>query len=204
LSGEKRPEQAYRPFDARHDGIILGEGAGLIVLEEWEHAKKRGARIYGEITGYGSSSDFTYNPAKSEDFTGKRLAMQRALEDASTEPKEIDLIFANGSGVPHEDIQESQAVQTVFERSMDSLSVSGVKPITGHLIYGSAGVEISAALLSLSQEVVPPLANFQSPAPQCELPFITQSPKAAQNRQLILNSFGFGGQNATIVLRKHS
>ena len=141
---DQDPQKAYRPFDLRHDGIVLGEGAGLILIEELTHATKRGARIYGEMVGYGSSSDFNHNPHAKEDYTGKRMAMMRALHDSSTDPEDIDFILANGSGIPSEDIQEAHAVRSIFEPSFDSLRVSGVKPITGHLVYGSGGVEAGA------------------------------------------------------------
>ena len=196
------PEKAYRPFDQGHDGIILGEGVGLVMLEEWEHAKKRGASIYAELLGYGSASDYNYNPAKSEDSTGKRLAMTRALENSHTSPSEVDFVFANGSGVPQEDIQEVQAVSALFGSSVSKLHVTGVKPITGHLVYGSAGVEIAAAVLSLHENVLPPLVNLENPALDCELPFVKDRPKPCEAKTLLFNSFGFGGQNAALVLRK--
>lgn len=198
------PEKAYRPFDKCHDGIILGEGVGLVVLEEWEHAKKRGAPIYAEVLGYGSASDYNYNPSLGEDSTGKRLAMVRALQNAHTSPSEVDFVFANGSGVPQEDVQEAHAIGSLFGSSVSKLRVTGVKPITGHLVYGSAGVEIAAAVLSLHEGVAPPLANLENPAPDCDLPFVKDRPQAFGAKTLLFNSFGFGGQNAAIVLRKPS
>lgn len=196
------PEKAYCPFDQRRDGVVLGEGSGLLVLEEWEHAKKRGARVYGELVGYGSSSDFNYNPLITEDFTGKRLAMTRALDDAQLEPKEVDFLMANGSGIPLDDIQEAQAIRSVFDSSLDDLRVTNVKPITGHLVYGSAGVEIGAALLALRDGVVPAIANLEKPDEDCELPFVMEKPEYFMTRIFMLNSFGFGGQNASLVVRK--
>lgn len=196
------PENAYRPFDRRHDGMVLGEGAGLMILEEWDHAKKRGARIYGEVVGYGSSSDFNHNPKSSEDYRGKRVAMLRALDDAGTGPEDVDFLLANGSGVPQEDTQEACAVHSVFENSLGNLAVTGVKPITGHLIYGAGGVEMAAAVMALSEGVVPPLANFQAPAPACDLPFVSGEPKIFNGDTALFNSCGFFGQNASIVLRK--
>lgn len=198
----ENPGTAYRPFDRRHDGILLGEGAGLVVLEEWEHAKKRGARIYGEIVGYGSASDLNHDMDAKEDYAGKRYAMVRALSDAQVNPDEIDLLLANGSGVPQEDVTECHAVESVFENSLRDLKVTGVKPITGHLVYGSGGVELGAAALALHEGVVPPLANFETPARDCDLPFVLRKPEVLSVRRLVLNSFGFGGQNASLVLRK--
>lgn len=199
---EENPETAYRPFDHLHDGMVLGEGAGLVILEEWEHAKKRGAHIYGEVAGYGSSSDFNCDPRIHEDATGKRCAMVRALDDSEMEPDEVNLVVANGSGIPKEDIQESTALYSIFENSMGDLRVSGVKPITGHLVYGSGGVEIQAALLALQDNVVPPLANLDKPHPECELPFIKDAAEGREINTVLFNSFGFGGQNATLVIRK--
>lgn len=200
----EHPEKAYRPFDQRHNGIVLGEGAGLLVMEEWEHAKKRGARIYGEVTGYGSSSDFNYNPSITEDFTGKKLAMTRALTDAQTDSKEVDFLFANGSGIPMDDEQEARAIRTVFQTSLNNLRVTNVKPITGHLVYGSAGVEIGAALLALKDGVIPAVANLEKPADYCELPFVMGKPEYGLTQTFLFNSFGFGGQNASLVVRKAS
>ena len=200
---ETNPEQAYCPFDRKHDGIVLGEGAGLVVLEDWEHAKKRGAKIYAELTGYGCASDFhhDHDQHSREDMQGKRGAMVRALSDAQLNPDEVDLLLANGSGVPQDDRMEARAVESVFENSLRNLKVSGVKPITGHLVYGSGGVELGAAALSLYEGVVPKLANFETPDPECDLPFVKKSAHTPVKR-LILNSFGFGGQNASLVLRK--
>lgn len=199
---EKDPQHAYRPFDKSRDGIVLGEGAGLMVLEEWEHARKRGARMYGEIVGYGASSDFNYNPSITEDYTGKKLAMTRALADASTDTREIDFLFANGSGIPLDDIQECQAIDEVFHSSVKKLRVTNVKPITGHLIYGSAGVEMGAAMLALRDGVVPAVANLEKLDEACDLPFVMAKPQYTMTRQFLFNSFGFGGQNAALVVRR--
>jgi 3-oxoacyl-[acyl-carrier-protein] synthase II len=196
------PEKAYCPFDMRRDGVILGEGAGLILLEEKEHAVRRGAFIYGEIAGYGASSDFNYDPRSAEDFTGKCVAMTRAMKEARLAPADIDILLANGSGIPQEDIQEACAVQSVFENQIAKLQVTAVKPITGHLVYGSGGVEIAAALMALRQEVIPPLTNLESPDPACELPFVIERPRPYAAGSFLLNSFGFGGQNATLVVKK--
>lgn len=196
------PEKAYRPFDERHDGIIIGEGAGFLVLEGWNHALERGAKIYGELCGYGSSSDFNYDPIATEDFNGKRLAMTRALNDAGSDLGDIDFLLANGSGIPQEDAQETQAVHSVFNHSVKNLNVTALKAVTGHLIYGSAGVEIAAGVLALDQGVIPPAANLEKPAPECDLPFVKGQPKVAGIKTVLFNSFGFGGQNASLIIRK--
>ena len=128
--------------------------------------------------------------------------MQRAMDEAQAEPKEIDLIHANGSGLPHEDRQESEAIYSLFEKSFKKMKVTGVKPITGHLVYGSAGVEIGASVLSLHEGVVPPLANLDSPDPACDLPFARSQPEIRGIQTVLFNSSGFGGQNASLLVRK--
>ncbi|MCM8775597.1 MAG: beta-ketoacyl-[acyl-carrier-protein] synthase family protein [Candidatus Omnitrophica bacterium] len=195
-------ERGYCPFDERHDGMVLGEGSGILVLEDWEHAKARGARIYGEIVGYGSSSDYNYDPRSTDDFNGKRLAMLFALRDAQTGPEDVDFLLANGSGIPSEDIQEARAVQSVFENFTSRLQVTATKPITGHLVYGAGGVEIAAALLSLEYSVIPPIAKLEKPDPECDLPFVKTAPQTLKAKTFLFNSFGFGGQNASVVVRK--
>ncbi len=139
-----------------------------------------------------------------EDFTGKKLAMSRALQDAGTEPSEVDVLFANGSGIPMDDIQESRAIEFVFGDSLEKLRVSSVKHITGHLIYGSAGVEIAASLLSLKEGIIPAVANLEKPDEACELPFVIGKPQYAMTQNVVFNSFGFGGQNASLVMRRFS
>lgn len=193
------PEKAYCPFDQRHDGIILGEGAGLLVLESWDHAKRRGARIYGEIAGYGSSSDFNYDPKYPEDAAGKRQAMAGALQDAAMAPHEIGFVLANGSGIPQEDIQESYAIQSIFESALSHIKVTGVKPITGHVVYAAGGVELAAGIMSLREGILPPLANLDIPDPECDLPFVKKA-ETSKARSFLFNSFGFGGQNASLVV----
>lgn len=203
LSGQNHiPEKAYCPFDERRDGVILGEGAGLLMLEDLDHARKRGARIYGEILGYGASSDFNYDPRSSEDLTGKCLAMTCALEDASVAPSEVDFLLANGSGIPQEDIQEAYAIHSVFENNVGQLHVTAVKPVTGHSVYASGGIEIAAALLALRQGIIPAVTNLETPDPACDLPFVLGESKNFPSEIFVFNSFGFGGQNASLVVKK--
>ncbi len=203
LSFQQRvPETAYCPFDERRDGVILGEGSGLLVLEDFEHACKRGARIYGEVLGYGTSSDFNYDPRSSEDITGKCLAMTRALEDASTDVSEIDFLLANGSGIPHEDINEASAVHSVFGKHVGQIPVTAVKPVSGHSVYASGGIEIAAGLASLNQGVIPAVTNLEKPDPACDLPFVVGETQSHSSRVFLFNSFGFGGQNASLVVGK--
>ncbi len=203
LSGQNGiPEKAYRPFDERRDGLVLGEGAGLIVLEEKKHALARGARIYGEIKGYGAASDFNYDPRSTEDFRGKQLAMTRALQEAAIETRDIDFLHANGSGIPQEDIQESNAIRSVFQKDTGKLHVTAVKPVTGHIIYGAGGVEMTASVLALHRGVIPAVANLEKPDPDCDLPFVKERPLAKASKAFLFNSFGFGGQNASLVVSR--
>ncbi len=196
------PEKAYRPFDRNRDGLVLGEGAGLLVLEEHEHAKRRGAKIYGEIVGFSSSSDFNHDPRSAMDFVGKRVAMAGALNDASMSPSEIDFVFANGSGLLHDDVHESEAIQSVFETALGEIKVTSVKPITGHLVNGSGGVEVAAATLALHEGAIPSILNLDDPDPECDLPFVRGQSQSSNASACLLNSCGFGGQNASLVLRK--
>lgn len=195
-------QKAYCPFDRRHDGILLGEGAGLVVLEEKEHALKRGARIYGEILGYGDASDYNYDPRDAQDYEGKRLAMKRALEQGSVDPADIDFILANGSGIPRDDDQEAMAIGMLYEKGFGKLAVTGVKPITGHSVYASGGIEIAAGLLAMRDGIVPALANFETPSSHCHLPIVKESASRPDARMFLFNSSGFGGQNASLVVSR--
>lgn len=195
-------QDGYCPFDERHDGIYIGEGSGLLILEERTHAEKRGAHIYGEILGYGSSSDFNYDPRMAEDFQGKRLAITRALADAGLDSSEIDFLLANGSGIPQEDKQEAMAIRSVFEKSLDRLKVTGVKPITGHGVYASGGIEMAAGILALQKGSIPPLTNLKKPAAYCDLPFVTEKAQSLDAKTFLFNSFGFCGQNACLAVSK--
>lgn len=195
------PAKIYCPFDEKHDGILIGEGAGILVLESLESAKKRGATIYAEIAGYGSASDFNYDPRDPDDFTGKRVAIRRALEDASLEPAEVDVLVANGSGIPQEDVQESLAIHSLYTHTFEKLHVTAVKPIAGHLSYGSGGVEAVIASLIVSKQIIPPVANLEKPDPSCPLPFVRGKAKSCKIHASVLNTFGFGGQNASLVFK---
>ncbi len=195
------PSKVYCPFDEKHDGMVLGEGAGILVLESLESAKKRGADIYAEIVGYGSASDFNYDPRDPDDFTGKRVAIRRALEDAALDPSDVDALVANGSGIPQEDIQESLAIHSFYAHTFKKLHVTAVKPITGHLVYGSGSVEAVIAALTTKKQVIPPIVNLEKPDPACPLPFVQNKAKACKVEVAVLNTFGFGGQNASLVFR---
>jgi len=201
-SREESPEKVYCPFDKKHDGIVLGEGAGILVLESFESAKKRGAKIYAEITGYGSSSDFNYDPRDPDDFTGKRVAIRRALEDAAIEPADVDVLVANGSGIPQEDIQETLAVHSFYASTFQKLHVTAVKPVTGNLVYATGSIEAVVAALVTKKDQVPPVTNLRDPDPECSLPFVQDKAMSCPVNIAVLNTFGFGGQNASLVFKK--
>ncbi|MFH0984608.1 MAG: beta-ketoacyl-[acyl-carrier-protein] synthase family protein [Candidatus Omnitrophota bacterium] len=196
------PEKVYCPFDKKHDGIVLGEGSGILVLESLESAKKRGAEVYAEIAGYGSSSDFNYDPRDPDDFTGKRVAIRRALEDAALEPADVDVLVANGSGIPQEDVQESLAVHSFYASTFKKLHVTAVKPVTGNLVYGTGSVEAVVAALTTKKGQVPPVTNLESPDPECALPFVRDRAVSCEVNVAVLNTFGLGGQNASLVFKK--
>jgi 3-oxoacyl-[acyl-carrier-protein] synthase II len=199
---DEAPGKVYCPFDKKHDGIVLGEGAGILVLESLESAKKRGAPVYAEIAGYGSSSDFNYDPRDPDDFTGKRVAIRRALEDAAIEPADVDVLVANGSGMPQEDIQESLAVHSFYASTFKKLHVTAVKPVTGNLVYATGSVEAVVAALTTKKGQVPPVTNLTDPDPECSLPFVKDKAKSCAVNVAVLNTFGFGGQNASLVFKK--
>jgi 3-oxoacyl-[acyl-carrier-protein] synthase II len=173
------------------------------MLEELVHAQNRGAKIYAEICGYGSASGNLIHSHHLEDSSGKSLAMTRAIIDAGMDSEDIDFVLSNGSGIPKEDVLEAQAIQSVFNRRASDIPVTAVKPVTGHLIYGSAGVEITAAVAAINHDMIPPVINLRQPDPQCGLSLITKQSMAANVRSCLFNSSGFGGQNASLVVKKY-
>ena len=193
------PAAASRPFDVDRDGFVLSEGAGILVFEELEHAKARGAKIYGEILGYGASADAGHITQPDENGTGAARAMSAALRDAKLEPTTIDYINAHGTSTPLGDKAETVAVKRVFEDHAYKLNVSSTKSQIGHLLGASGGVELIFSLLALRDQVCPPTINLDTPDPACDLNY---TPNAAQERKIgavMSNSFGFGGHNASIV-----
>jgi 3-oxoacyl-[acyl-carrier-protein] synthase II len=193
------PPAASRPFDSERDGFVLSEGAGILVFEELEHAKARGAKIYGEILGYGASADAGHITQPDENGTGAARAMSAALRDAKLDPTAIDYINAHGTSTPLGDKAETVAVKRVFEDHAYKLNVSSTKSQIGHLLGASGGVELVFSLLALRDQVCPPTINLDTPDPACDLNY---TPNAAQQRKIgavMSNSFGFGGHNASIV-----
>ncbi|QDU54659.1 beta-ketoacyl-ACP synthase II [Aeoliella mucimassa] len=193
------PTAASRPFDVDRDGFVMAEGAGLIVLEEYEHAKARGAEIYAEILGYGASADGGHITQPDPEGTGAGRAMQSALEDAELAPEKVDYINAHGTSTPLGDKAESTAIKRVYGDHAYKLSVSSTKSQLGHLLGASGGVEMVLSLMALKHNVVPPTINLQNPDPECDLDYTPNEPKEKPLNVVVSNSFGFGGHNASMV-----
>ena len=195
------PETASRPWDVGRDGFVLGEGAGVIVLEEYEHAKARGAAIYCEIVGYGMSADAHHITAPPDDGGGAARSMRNALRDANLQSADVDYINAHGTSTPLVDVAECIAVKRAFGEHAYKLAISSTKSMTGHLLGAAAGIEAVFTVLAIRDQVVPPTANLVDVDPQCDLDFVPRVARKMPIRVAISNSFGFGGTNATIAFR---
>ena len=193
------PPAASRPFDADRDGFVLSEGAGILVFEELEHAKARGAKIYGEVLGYGASADAGHITQPDENGTGAARAMSSALRDAKLDPTAIDYINAHGTSTPLGDKAETVAVKRVFEDHAYKLNVSSTKSQLGHLLGASGGVELIFSLLALRDQVCPPTINLDTPDPACDLNYTAKTPQQRKINAVMSNSFGFGGHNASVI-----
>ncbi len=201
--GKGEPVSLCRPFDRKRSGMVMGEGAGIAVLEEESHALQRGARIYAQVAGYASSMDAYQVTAPHPRGTGAAIAMRRALEDAGLGPGEIDYINAHGTGTKLNDAAESTAIAEVFGRRGQAPAISSSKPLTGHLLAASGGPEFVFTVLSTQRDVVHPTINLENPDPKCDLDYVPGQKREIRVGAALSNSFGFGGQNATIVVRKH-
>lgn len=196
------PAKASRPFENNRDGFALGEGAGVLVLETLEHAEARGARIYAEISGYGCTADAYHMTAPSPEGETVTRAISLALEDAGLKPEDVDYINAHGTSTPLNDRQETLAIKKVFGDHAYKLAISSTKSMIGHLLGASGAVEAIATALSLYTGVIPPTINYEEPDPECDLDYVPNEARQQPIEVAMSNSFGFGGHNATIVLRK--
>ena len=197
------PQRASRPFDKDRDGFLLSEGAGVVVIEELEHAKARGARIYAELIGYGASGDGYHITAPDPEGHGAVLAMQQCLETAKINPEDVDYINAHGTSTELGDIAETGAIKQVFgDHAKSGLMVSSTKSATGHLLGASAGVELVATAMAIQEGVIPPTLNLENPDEQCDLDYVPLTARQTEVKTALSNSFGFGGHNACLLIRK--
>ena len=195
------PERASRPFDRDRDGFVMSEGAGVVVVEELEHAKARGAKIYCELAGYGLSADAYHMTAPPPEGQGAARAMQLALEHASISPDQVDYVNAHATSTGLGDISETHAIKTVFGDYAHKVSISSTKSMTGHLLGGAGAVEMAACALSIRDSVIPPTINLENPDNECDLDYTPNTAREKKVRVVLSNSFGFGGHNATLVVK---
>ncbi|MDN3015087.1 beta-ketoacyl-ACP synthase II [Paenibacillus sp. BSR1-1] len=203
LSTNPDPNTASRPFDKNRDGFVIGEGAGIIVLEELEHALARGAKIYAEIIGYGATGDAYHITAPAPGGEGGARAMKMAITDGGLEPKDIDYINAHGTSTEYNDKFETLAVKEVFGEHAYKLAMSSTKSMTGHLLGAAGGVEAIFTLLAMRDRMLPPTMNYVTPDPECDLDYVVNAARPLEIKAAMSNSLGFGGHNATIVFKKY-
>ncbi len=196
------PEGASRPFDKERDGFVLGDGAGVVVLEEYEHARARGANIYAEVVGYGMSGDAYHMTQPAEGGEGACRCMLNALHDAGLNPEDVDYINAHGTSTPAGDKAETQAVKAAFGAHAYRLAMSSTKSMTGHLLGAAGGIEAVFSALAIRDQVAPPTINYRTPDPDCDLDYVPNEARPMKIEVALSNSFGFGGTNGTLVLRR--
>lgn len=198
------PQRACRPFDREREGFVMGEGAGIIVLESLEHALARGAHIYAEIIGYGASADACHMVQPDEEGRGAVLAFKMALNQAGIEPAEIDYINAHGTGTRLNDLIETRVIKEVFGDYSSSLPVSSIKAATGHMLGAAGAIELIASVLALENNLIPPTLNLENQDPECDLDYVPLIPREKELKTVLSDSLGFGGHNAALILRKLS
>ena len=199
----EEPERASRPFDRDRDGFVIGEGSGIVVLEELEHARRRDAPILAEIVGYGMSGDAHHITAPPEDGSGAVRVMRATLEDAGVDPSEVDYINAHGTSTPPNDRIETRAIKTVFSDHAYKVPISSTKSMTGHLLGAAGGLEAGISALVLHHQIIPPTINLENPDPDCDLDYVPGTARKAEIRYVLSSSFGFGGTNACILLKRY-
>ncbi len=198
------PERASRPWDLNRDGFVIGEGAGILVVEELEHAKNRGATIYCEITGYGMSSDAHHITSPAEDGGGMIRVMRSALRDAQLNPSDIDYINAHGTSTHVGDMTETVAIKGVFGADAYKVAISSTKSMTGHLLGAAGGLEAAVAAMTIKTNIIPPTINYETPDPACDLDYVPNTAREQRVTHVMSNSFGFGGTNATLIFSRLS
>jgi 3-oxoacyl-[acyl-carrier-protein] synthase II len=196
------PERASRPFDKDRDGFVIGEGAGIVILEELHHALNRGAKIYAEIVGYGLNGDAYHITAPAPDGEGAARCMAMALRGSGIAPEEVDYINAHGTSTELNDLYETKAIKTVFKEHAKKLAISSTKSMTGHLLGGAGGIEAIFTVLTITHGIIPPTINYETPDPECDLDYVPNKARKAEVRTALSNAFGFGGTNAVLVFKK--
>ena len=196
------PQHASRPFDRDRDGFVMGEGAGVLALEELEHAKARGARIYAEMTGYGNTADASHITAPPPGGEGAARCMRMALRSAELNPTDISYINAHGTSTPQGDIAETQAIKAVFGPHAKKIAVSSTKGATGHMLGAAGAVEMILCVKAIQCGIVPPTINLENPDPECDLDFVPGAAREMSVGAIVNNSFGFGGHNASVIAVK--
>jgi 3-oxoacyl-[acyl-carrier-protein] synthase II len=196
------PQRASRPFDKDRDGFVIGEGAGILILEELEHARQRGATIYAEMAGYGMTGDAFHITAPSEDGDGAMRAMAMALRSAGIEPGDVQYINAHGTSTPFNDKLETLAIKRLFGEHAARVAVSSTKSMTGHMLGAAGGIEAGFMALALRHQIMPPTINLETPDPECDLDFVPRTARPAAITYALSNSFGFGGTNAALLMRR--
>ncbi|WP_262173708.1 beta-ketoacyl-ACP synthase II [Saccharococcus sp. Marseille-Q5394] len=202
LSLNPDPATASRPFDKERDGFVIGEGAGILILEEYEHAVKRGAKIYAEIVGYGSTGDAHHITAPAPEGEGGARAMRQAIDEAEISPDKIDYINAHGTSTPYNDLFETLAAKTVFGEHAYKLAMSSTKSMTGHLLGAAGGLEAIFTVKALQEGILPPTMNYVNEDPECDLDYVVNQARKADIQYAMSNSLGFGGHNASLVFKK--
>lgn len=202
LSLNPDPATASRPFDKERDGFVIGEGAGILILEEYEHAVKRGAKIYAELVGYGSTGDAHHITAPAPEGEGGARAMRQALEEAEITPEKIDYINAHGTSTPYNDLFETMAAKTVFGEHAYKLAMSSTKSMTGHLLGAAGGLEAIFTVKALQEGILPPTMNYVNEDPECDLDYVVNEARKVDIDYAMSNSLGFGGHNASLVFKK--
>ena len=197
------PERASRPFERDRDGFVPGEGSGILLLEELEHARRRGAKIYAEMVGYGLTGDGYHMTSPPPDGNGATRCMQMAIDDAGLRPEDVDYINAHGTSTELNDLYETRAVKAVFRKHAYKLAVSSTKSMTGHLLGGAGGVEAVFSVLAIRDDILPPTINYDNPAEELDLDYVPNVARKTRVNVVMSNSFGFGGTNATLVFKKY-